>query len=70
MMNAFSASNSLFHNTTGGSSSTGSSPTQQHPAQQFSTAITHQQKSLTPPPISMASSPINLEQLLQATQNM
>ncbi|KAF7637489.1 hypothetical protein Mgra_00003004 [Meloidogyne graminicola] len=76
MMNAFSSissENNLFQNggtftkngeKEGGSLSTGSSPTQQ----QFPSLNT--QKSLTPPPLSVASSTLNLEQLLQATQNM
>ncbi|KAF7623577.1 hypothetical protein Mgra_00010134 [Meloidogyne graminicola] len=77
MMNAFSSissENNLFQNggtftkngekEGGGSLSTGSSPTQQ----QFPSLNT--QKSLTPPPLSVASSTLNLEQLLQATQNM
>lgn len=65
MMNAFrdSGANSLFHS---GGGSTGSSPT----AQQQHQFPLSQQKSLTPPPLSVASSTFNLEQLLQATQNM
>lgn len=79
MMNAFTSTpseNSIFQNgfvTKGGgdkenssSLSTGSSPIQQQ--QHFPSQNT--QKSLTPPPLSVASSTLNLEQLLQATQNM
>lgn len=59
--------NSLFHGNSGGSGSSGSSPTVHQ--QQFPLS---QQKSLTPPPLSVGSSTFNstLEQLLQATQNM
>jgi hypothetical protein len=83
MMSAFSAGNSLFSNAAGGGasaggggSSTGSSPTQQHQQQQQhfpstpSLSQQQQQKSLTPPPLSVGNSTFNLEQLLQATQNM
>jgi hypothetical protein len=74
MMNAFSsvASNSIFHGglaSGGGGSSSGSSPTQMTaPHQQ--TPCVQQPKSLTPPPYSVGTSTFNLEQLLQATQNM
>ena len=78
MMNAFSSTpceNSIFQNGSitkscedrenSSSLSTGSSPIQQ---QQFPQL--NMQKSLTPPPLSVTSSTLNLEQLLQATQNM
>nr|CAD2143297.1 unnamed protein product [Meloidogyne enterolobii] len=79
MMNAFTSTpseNSIFQNgfvtkscgdkENSTSLSTGSSPIQHQ--QNFSSQNT--QKSLTPPPLSVASSTLNLEQLLQATQNM